>query len=490
MTPSWHTLTFTQTAAELTSDLENGLSTAEAQERLARLGPNQLAQPPGTSLLRILFDQFKSVMTILLVAAAAIAFVLGDELEAISILVVLLLNALLGFVNEYRAERSVQALKALTVPLAKVVRDGASRETPAAELVPGDIIASEAGDRIPADARLTEGWSLRLDEAALTGESLPADKDSQAVLPAEAPLAERTTMVYTGTAVTQGRGQAIVTATGAATEIGKISTLLAGVEEEQTPLQQRLDRLWRYLALVSVSIAAVMVMIGLRRGESFLSMLETSLALAIAAVPEGLAAVATIALALGMRRMAKRRAIVRKLAAVETLGSTNVICTDKTGTLTQNQMTVREMRLAGRTIQVDGAGYEPKGEFSEAGEPIKAQADAPLALALRAGLLCNNATLQKEADSWDIVGDPTEGALVVAAAKAGLDADIERGAYPTVREISFDALNRRMATIHKILAKDGSGYIVFVKGAPESILPACEYEQHRDTATELTEPDR
>jgi Ca2+-transporting ATPase len=268
--------------------MESGLSTTDVRARLVQYGLNKLPEPRITSPWRIFFNQFKSVMTILLVAAL-IAFVLGDELEAISILVVLLLNALLGFINEHRAERSVQALKALAVPLAKVIQDGASRETPAAELVPGDLIAFEAGDGIPADARLDEAWSLRVDEAALTGESLPVDKDSQAALLAEAPLAERTTMVYTGTTVTQGRGRAIVTATGTATEIGKISTLLAGVYEEQTPLQQRLDRLGRYLALVAVFIAIVIVMVGWWRGKLFLSMLEASLALAIAAVPEGLA---------------------------------------------------------------------------------------------------------------------------------------------------------------------------------------------------------
>ncbi len=490
MTQNWHTLTPAQTAIEFKSDIENGLTSAETQARLAQTGANKLPEPVSTSPWRIFFDQFKSVMTILLVAAAGIAFVLGDELEGFSILVVLLLNALLGFVNEYRAEKSVQALKALTVPLAKVVRDGASRESPTADLVPGDVILFEAGDRIPADARLVEAWNLRLDEAALTGESLPVEKDFEAALPADAPLAERATMVYTGTAVVQGRGRAIVTATGAATEIGKISTLLAGVEEGQTPLQQRLDRLGRYLALVAVLIAVVMVAVGMWRGESFLVMLETSLALAIAAVPEGLAAVATIALALGMQRMAKRRAIVRRLAAVETLGSTNVICTDKTGTLTQNQMTVREVKLAGRAVQVGGAGYEPKGEFSEAGELVNAQADSHLTQILRAGLLCNTASLRREADSWTIVGDPTEGALVVAASKSGLEADSVRGAYPTLKEIPFDARDRRMATIHKVQERGEGGFIVFAKGAPESILPACVYEQRGDVAAALTESDR
>jgi Ca2+-transporting ATPase len=486
----WHALPWTQTASELSSDIESGLATVEAQARLAQYGANRLPEPPATSPWLIFFDQFKGVMTVLLVAAAGIAFVLGDELEGFSILVVLMLNALLGFINEYRAEKSVQALKALTVPLAEVVRDGSNSDIPTSELVPGDLIAFEAGDRIPADARLVKAWSLRVDEATLTGESVPTDKDAHATLSADSPLAERSTMVYTGTAVTQGRGQAIVTATGTGTEIGRISALLSGVEEEQTPLQQRLDRLGRYLALAAIFIAVVMVAVGLWRGESFLSMLETSLALAIAAVPEGLAAVATIALALGMRRMAKRRAIVRRLSAVETLGSTNVICTDKTGTLTQNQMTVRELHLANRVIQVSGAGYEPEGEFNEAGEQVNVQADAHLALTLRAGLLCNTATLHQAEDHWNIVGDPTEGALVVAAAKAGLNAEAEREAYPVVKEIPFDARDRRMATIHTLPARSGGGFNVFVKGAPESILPGCVSERRGDAIAELTGTDR
>ena len=324
-----------QAALELGTDVETGLTRVEAEGRQARYGPNRLPEVAATSPWRIFFDQFKSIMTVLLLAAASIALLLGDELEAVSILIVLLLNALLGFINEYRAERSVNALKALTVPMAEVVRDGEAHEVPGAQLTLGDLISFEAGDRIPADGRLTEAWNLQVDESALTGESLAANKNIQAILSADTPLAERQTMVYTGTSVVQGRGQAIVTATGINTEIGKISSLLGSVKEEQSPLQNRLDRLGRYLALAALGIAALVVAAGLLRGEEFLSMLETSLALAIAAVPEGLAAVATIALALGMRRMAQRQAIVRRLASVETLGSTNVICTDKTGTLTQ-----------------------------------------------------------------------------------------------------------------------------------------------------------
>lgn len=501
----WHTLSPAQVAAELDTDLGSGLTAVEAQSRLARFGANKLPEPVAVSSLKLFFDQFKSVMTILLLAAALIAFFIGDELEAIAILVVLLLNALLGFVNEYRAEKSVQALKALAVPHAKVVRDGHDDEIAAADLVPGDLITFEAGDRIPADARLIEAWNLRADESALTGESVAADKDSETALPADAPLAERQTMVYTSTAVVQGRGRAIVVATGVATEVGKISALMSGAEKEKTPLQERLDKLGRYLAMVALGIAAVMVGIGLWRGEEFLQMLETSLALAIAAVPEGLPAVATIALALGMRQMAQRKAIVRKLAAVETLGSTNVICTDKTGTLTQNQMTVREFHLGDRVVNVSGAGYEPKGEFQSNGQAIDAPRDAHLMLALRAGLLCNNASLKNENGRWDIVGDPTEGALVVAAAKAGLDVETERDANLKVSEIPFDARERRMATMHR-KAEGGrqkdeyfsSSFIphakrssfAFVKGAPETILPNCTQQQRGEAVVELTEAER
>ncbi|MDD5468848.1 MAG: HAD-IC family P-type ATPase [Anaerolineales bacterium] len=509
MTNLWHVLSPQQTELELSTDPETGLSSAEAQARLANYGPNQLPEPAAVSPWQLFLSQFKSVMTILLLAAAIIAFFMGDELEAISITVVLLLNALLGFVNEYRAERSVQALKAMTVPFAKVVRDGETNEVPSVDLVPGDLITFEAGDRIPADARLAESWNLRLDESALTGESLAVDKDANAELAVEAPLAERLTMVYTGSAVVEGRGQAIVTATGAATEMGRISGLLTSTKEEQTPLQYRLDKLGRYLALAALGIAALVAVAGLIRGKEIFRMLETSLALAIAAVPEGLSAVVTIALALGMRRMAKRRAIVRRLAAVETLGSTNVICTDKTGTLTQNQMTVRELRLGDRSIQVSGAGYEPRGEFLIQHERLDPQADPHLLLALHAGLLCNNAALDEDGTGqWSVVGDPTEGALIVAAIKAGIDPQVEQEAYPRVDEVPFDSRERRMATIHQVESDQlkvpglevGRNFsssnlhpapsLVFAKGAPETILPGCARQQDGAEIVDLSAADR
>lgn len=497
MTQPWHTLSPAQVATELGADLAHGLPATEVQTRLARYGPNRLPEAAAVSPWRLLLNQFKSVMTLLLLAAILIALLLGDQLEAGAILVVLLLNALLGFVNEYRAERSVQALQALVVPVAKVVRDGAMHEAPAAELVPGDLISFEAGDRIPADARLVEARSLRLDESSLTGESVAVDKDATARLNADTPLAERQTMLYLGTAAVQGRGQALVTATGSATEMGKIAVLMAGAEEERTPLEARLDRLGRYLALVAVGIAVVVAAAGLWRGEALLPMLETSLALAIAAVPEGLPAVVTIALALGMRRMAQRRAIVRRLSAVETLGSTHVICTDKTGTLTQNQMTVSEFHLNERKVQVTGAGYAPKGEFFVADKPLQPLADPQLRLLLRAGLLCNNAALEGAGEESAIVGDPTEGALLVAAAKAGLDRAAEQSAYPKVGEVPFDARERRMATIHQRVAGvvddrsiAAAPFTIFVKGAPEVVLPACTRRQQAEATVEMSAADQ
>lgn len=494
----WHTLAPTQVAGELTTDLEDGLATASARERLRRHGPNRLPQPAALSPWQLFLEQFKSVMTLLLLAATAIALVMGDEVEAIAVVVVLILNGLLGFFNEYRAERSVEALEDLVVPVAEVVRDGELQEIAAQELVPGDLVVFEAGDRIAADGRLVEAWSLRLDESALTGESVAVDKDGKAVLEPGAPLAERQTMVYMGTTVVQGRGRAIVTATGPATEMGRISSLLAETGKEQTPLEERLDRLGRYLALAAVAISAVVALVGVWRGEGLLPMLETSLALAIAAVPEGLPAVVTIALALGMRRMAERRAIVRRLSAVETLGSTNVIGTDKTGTLTRNEMTVREVQLGKRMVQVSGVGYEPRGTFSTTTGRMDPLADYHLNLLLRAGLLCNNAALDRVEGRWEIVGDPTEGALVVAAAKAGLDVEEERARHPVVKEIPFDARDKRMATFHRqvegfeegVSVSDRAPLTVFVKGAPEVVVPACNRRQEEGTVAPLAETER
>jgi len=489
----WHALTSAQVTAELRTDMKRGLTSDEARYRLIRHGLNTLPEPTGTSPWRVFFDQFRTVMTALLGAAALIALILGDALEAAAVIVVLLLNALLGFATEWRAERSVQALKSMVVPRAMAIRNGAAGDLPATDLVPGDLISFEAGDRLPADGRLTDSWSLRVDESAMTGESVAVDKDDGAALARETPIADRVTMVYMGTAVVQGRGRAVVTGTGQATEMGKVSALMAARQEERTPLQDRLDRLGRYLALAALGVGAIVTAAGVLRGFGLLQMLETGLALAIAAVPEGLPSVVTIALALGVRRMAQHRAIVRRLSAVETLGSANVICTDKTGTLTQNEMTVREVSLAGDLVAVGGAGYEPAGGITREGLPVPRE-DTHLLLLLRAGLLCNNSWLEHADGRWDVIGDPTEGALVVLAAKAGLDPGAERETYPKTAEIPFDAKERRMATFHRTPAGHGrpsdAALVCFVKGAPEAVLPACTHQQQGDRVLTLDQSDR
>lgn len=490
---AWHHFAVIDVATTLATDPERGLPGEAARARLAADGPNTLPAAAGLSAWRLFLGQFRGVMTVLLLAATGIALLLGDVVEAAAIAVVLLLNGLLGFVNEYRAEQSMEALRALEVPLASVLRDGTTREVPSADLVSGDVVVLETGDRVPADGRLIESWSLRLDESTLTGESLAADKNSAALLTEATPIADRATMVYAGTAVVEGRGRAIVTATGAATEVGRISALLLRDGGDRSPLQLRLDRLSRYLAAVALATGLVVTLLGVWRGQALLPMLETGLALAIAAVPEGLAAVVTIALALGMRRMAKRNAIVRRLAAVETLGSTNVICTDKTGTLTRNEMTVRELRDAGRTVVVEGAGYDPSGRFSSEGRTIDPGSDGRLMILLRAALLCNTSELVEQDGCWTVIGDPTEGALLVAAAKAGLDVGAERAAYPKLDEVPFDSRRRWMATTHRrpgFDGSDGKGRSIFVKGAPDAVLAACTHEGRGAEVVDLTEAGR
>lgn len=483
----WHAITVQRTADVLGTDTASGLTKMEVVQRLHRHGRNQLPESPSVSALTLFVDQWKNAMTLLLLVAGFIAFFIGDALESAAIGIVLVINALLGFINEYRAERAVAALRALVVPQARVVRERMSSVIPAAEVVPGDILILEAGDRVPADGRLIEEWALRVDESILTGESVPVDKDSAASLSPGIPIAERTTMVFTGTTVVQGRGRAIVTGTGTMSEIGKITRLIETAEGGRTPLQLRMDALGRFLPIAAVAIAVVMAVAGVARGAALLPMLETGIALAIAAVPEGLPAVLTITLALGMRRMAQRNALIRRLAAVETLGSANVICTDKTGTLTKNEMTVLAIQLGRRAITVSGSGYAPTGSFSSENGQLSPADDPHLLLTLRAMLLCNNAELRENAAGWEIVGDPTEGALVVAAEKAGLRKTIEQEQYPRIAEVPFDERVRKMATIH---ADPGGGEMTFVKGAPESVIPSCTHRQEGEKILHLDDAGR
>jgi Ca2+-transporting ATPase len=463
--------------AELGSDPVLGLAAGEAGRRLAAAGPNELQAARRTSPWTHFFAQFKSLLVVLLLAAVVLSLFLGDILEAAVIGAIVLLAVLLGFVQEYRAERAIEALRGMTAPAATVVRDGVEQGVAARELVPGDLLVVRTGDRIAADARVLDAMGLEVEEAALTGESAPVGKDP-AALAGERALGDRSNMVWAGTLATRGRGRAVVVATGMATELGRIAHLLATVEEGRTPLQQNLDRVGRLLALAGLAVVAVVVGLGLLRGQPFLEMLVFGIALAVAAVPEALPAVVTVSLALGVQRMVQRHVLIRRLPAVETLGSVSVICSDKTGTLTRDEMTVRRLWAAGRLYDVTGAGWEPAGTLLLDGQEVAPP--EPLQELLRAAVLASDARLVPPAvpdgsdgpGTWRIQGDPTEAALVVAAAKLGLDREALDAAWPRVGEIPFTAESKRMTTLHA--APDGGGLRACVKGAPEVLLPACE----------------
>ena len=465
---AWHTLTFEESAARLRS-APRGLTSEEAARRLAEFGPNELQAAARVSPWAILLEQFKNVLIIILLLATALSAFLGHGVEAVAITVIVLFAVVLGFVQEYRAERAIEALREMAAPTATVVRDGRERRLPAHDLVPGDLILLATGDKVPADVRLVEAVNLQTVEAALTGESAPVEKHTGALAGEGLPTGDRKNMAYAGTAVTYGRGRALVVATGMATEFGKIARMLESVETGKTPLQVNLDRVGHALARAAVVVVVIIVALGLLRGQPFVEMLIFGVALAVAVVPEALPAVVTISLALGVKRMVRRNALVRRLPAVETLGSTSVICSDKTGTLTRDEMTARRIYAGGRLLELSGTGYEPRGAFSLDGAEVE-PGEAALLL-LRAGALASDARVERSeaGDKWEVKGDPTEGALVVAAAKAGLDkADLD-GQFPRVSEIPFTAETKRMTTLHE--TPDGPA--AYAKGAPEVIVGAC-----------------
>lgn len=460
-----------QTSAEALQSLASrseGLNDAEAQLRLHQLGANQLQQPVPRSLWLRLLDQFRSVLVLVLLAAAILAGMIGDLSDSIVIFVVLLFNALLGFYQEYRAEKSLLALKNMLASHCRVRRDGEWRVIPSIGLVPGDIILLEAGDKVPADGRLLLAANLEVIEAALTGESQPVVKNTLPLL-ASAPLAERNNMLFMNTVLSRGRAELLVTATGMATEMGRITGLLQQAEEAMTPLQLQLDTLGRKLAQIAGVVVTLIFLLGWARGEPLSEIILTSIALAVAAIPEGLPAVVTVTLALGMRRMAKKRAILKKLAAVETLGCTTVICSDKTGTLTLNQMTARQVFYCGHEYRVSGEGYASQGEIHGTAGPLPLHALRELMLPLA---LCNEAEIR----NGELQGDPTEGALLALAHKAGLDRAVESAAAPRVAELPFDSQWKFMATFHQI----GEMVQIYVKGAPDVLLSRC-----RQISTEL-----
>ncbi|MBO3840641.1 MAG: HAD-IC family P-type ATPase [Thermoproteota archaeon] len=455
-----------------------GLSSQEAEKRLREYGPNELEEEKKTSVLNLVFNQVRSPIIMVLFAAILISLAIGKVVDAAVIGVVIAFNTVIGFTQEFKAEKALQALKRLTAPEAKVVRDCpesggcVGMRVKAREIVPGDVILLEAGDRVPADARIFEAFNMEIDESMLTGESTPVEKTTEP-LEKNLPVAERRNIAFAGTIVTKGRGKAVVFATGVRTEIGKIAHLIRETEKIETPIQKRTSDLSKKLGVLALSSSSLMVIVGVLRGFEFFEMFLFALAAAVSAIPEGLPVVITVTLAIGVNRMARRNAIIRRLQAVDTLGSVTAICTDKTGTLTTNQMTVQEIFVAGRTVKVTGSGFTPEGRFILGEEPIDPLGLEPLKLLLQAGALCNNSRLiQHEVDGfrWEVHGDPTEGALVVAAAKAGLRKEELEELYPRVDEIPFDPQERYMATFHKA----PSGVLtVYAKGAPKTILEMC-----------------
>ncbi len=474
MKKDWHLKTAEETLAGLGSS-SKGLSAAEAEKRLAEYGPNALPEKEGAGPLKIFLSQFGSPLNWILLGAALISLLLGEVSDAGVIAFIVLVNAAIGFYQEYRAERSVRALKKMVVASARVLRGGSESVIKAAGLVPGDIILLASGDKVPADARLLEANSLRVEEAMLTGESVAASKDTAPVADEKAQIGDRHNMLYMGTAVVSGRAKAAVTGTGTATEIGAIAGLMEDTASVKTPLQDKFERFSRVLGLGLMGVGVVILALGVARGESLRDMFMTVIAVIVAAIPEGLPIVVTIAMSIGVTRMARRGAIMRKLPAVETLGSTTVICSDKTGTLTRNEMTVKAVYDGDELYQVSGTGYSPEGEVFCGREACEGGRREKLDKVLRAGLLCNESSVYREGGSWKVTGDPTEAALIVAAAKGGMKAEEEKKNYPQAGILPFESEYGYMATLHKA----GSGSLLFVKGAPEFVAEMCPLEEAR-----------
>jgi Ca2+-transporting ATPase len=465
----------------------DGLSTAEAERRLASDGPNTLPKAPRKGSLRRLLEQFANPLVLTLLVAAVVAVRFGD---AAAILLIVILNALLGFYQERRAEVALDALTKLTAPSARLRRDGKVAVVAASQVVAGDILELEAGDAIAADARLVQSIDLAVEEAALTGESAASVKDALAIVPEDAPLADRVTMVFTGTTVMRGKARAVVTTTGARTELGRIGELIASVGDQRTPLEARLNVFGRHILRACLALSVVLLAWGLWRGGAWHEVLLEAVSLAVAAIPEGLPAITTITLALGMQRMARRGAIVRRLAAVETLGAATIIASDKTGTLTQNEMTARAVYAGGHHYTVSGEGYEPTGEFHDDDAHVKlSDLSAPLRYTLATAALCNNAELQidPETKRHKIVGDPTEGALLTLAEKGELGAESVRPHHEFVTELPFDSDRKRMT----VITRDKTGReIAHVKGSVDVLLPRCVKLSTDTGVRALTEDDR
>ncbi|MBO7745009.1 calcium-translocating P-type ATPase, SERCA-type [Paenibacillus sp. MWE-103] len=484
----WHGLETAELAKALDANLDAGLTPEAAAERLARAGRNELSEGKKASPLMLFLGQFKDFMVLVLMGATLISGLLGEYLDAITIIAIIIINAVLGFVQEFRAEKSLRALKALSAPMAKALRGGEVVIVPASELVPGDVVELESGDRVPADIRFLETNSCYAEESALTGESVPVGKHCDPIKTADLPLGDMRNIGFMGTMITRGTAKGIVIRTGMNTEMGKIANLIQQTESMETPLQHRLEQLGKILIIVALALTVLVVAAGILHGQPAYEMFLAGVSLAVAAIPEGLPAIVTIALALGVQRMIKRRAIVRKLPSVETLGCASVICSDKTGTLTQNKMTVTQLWIGGRKMDVTGEGYEPAGSCLEGGKPVDVKHDQSLRRLLQIAALCNNATVTKldeepesakrkkgkgtvVQDEWVLKGDPTEGALTVLASKLGVSAKSMEGLYKRVKEYPFDSDRKRMS----VLVHHQGGRLICTKGAPDVLMNQCAY---------------
>lgn len=474
----WHALSAEEVEARLDTGT-SGLSEAEARRRLARHGPNRLAPPKRRGPLLRLLMQFHNILLYVMMGAAVVTAVLGQWVDTGVLLAAVVINAIIGFIQEGKAEAALDAIRAMLSPHAMVVRDGRHHEIEASTLVPGDLVLLAPGDRVPADLRLIRVKELRVEEAALTGESVPVEKSIEISAP-DAALGDRHGMAYSGTLVVHGQASGIVVATGAATELGRINEMLSSIQSLTTPLLRQIDQFGRMLAIAIIGMAAATFLLGvLWRGHPAEEMFMMAVALVASAIPEGLPAIMTVTLALGVQRMARRNAIVRRLPAVETLGSVTVICSDKTGTLTRNEMTVQRIVCSGHVFDIGGVGYAPVGDFSVDGRIIDMDRYPALKMAIRAGVLCNDASLREEDGLWRIEGDPTEGALLVLGGKAGFTMDVAETAWPRLDSIPFESEHRFMATCHSDV--DGEPWI-FMKGAPERVFDFCSHELQHDAA--------
>ncbi|TVY08737.1 calcium-translocating P-type ATPase, SERCA-type [Paenibacillus cremeus] len=479
----WYHMSSEEILEQMRTEPAKGLTTDEVEQRRAVHGKNELAEGQGISPITLFLNQFKDFMVLVLAGATLVSGLLGEYLDAVTIIAIIIMNGILGFVQEFRAERSLRALKELSAPHAKVLRGGSIELVPARELVPGDVVVLESGDRVPADIRFIEAFSAYVEESALTGESVPVAKHTEPLVDEEVPLGDQRNLGFMGTMLTRGTAKGVVIRTGMETEMGKIADLIQSTDAMETPLQHRLEQLGKILIIVALMLTVLVVVAGILHGQEPYGMFLAGVSLAVAAIPEGLPAIVTIALALGVQRMIQRKAIVRKLPSVETLGCASVICSDKTGTLTQNKMSVTHLWVGGDLLEVTGDGYDPRGDILKQGQPVDIRKNQMLRRMLQISVLCNNASLHEErsetkkkkaeelAGAWNIKGDPTEGALIVLGAKAGVTHQTLEGLYSRVNELPFDSERKRMS----VVVTHQGGRMVCTKGAPDVLLQQCSY---------------